>query len=76
MRVNAMDEAVKDRIQWQCEACGARGSFEREPTDADAGYQRMLELHRQKSPNCRYPNRIRAWVGQKEVLKRDMRAGS
>jgi hypothetical protein len=65
-----MNEAVKGRIHWRCEACAASGHFEPEPTDADAGYQRMLELHRQQSPDCRYPNRIRAWVGQKEVLRR------
>jgi hypothetical protein len=75
-RLDPMNEAVKGRIQWQCEACAARGSFDPEPTDADSGYQRMLELHRQQSADCRDADRIRAWVGQKEVLRRDMRAGA
>jgi hypothetical protein len=71
-----MNEGIKGRIQWRCEACGASGSFEPEPTDADAGYQRMLELHRQQSPDCGHANRIRARVGQKEVLSRPRRAGA
>jgi hypothetical protein len=36
----------------------------------------LLELHRQQSPDCRYANRIRAWVGKMELLRRGMGAGA
>ena len=48
------------RLSWSCDACQASGSFELEPSDSDAGYERMLVEHGKASPSCARDDKIRA----------------